>query len=78
MVAVARATNTGIFYANSTVELNEVGFSGIRLANNYIYSTEFNEVTNLGKSMRLTNDGRIFANNYFSEVTNINVAAVAP
>lgn len=77
MVAIARTTNTGIFYANSSVELNEVSFSGIRLANNFIYSTEFNEIENLGKSMRLTKDGKIYANNYFSEVTNINVGAVA-
>lgn len=75
MVSVARATNTGIFLANSSVELNEVSYSGIRFANNYIYSTEFNEITNLGKSIRLTNDGRIFANNYFSEITNINDGA---
>jgi hypothetical protein len=72
MLTVARASNTGIFYANSSVELNEVGFAGIRLANNYIYSSEFNEVENLGKSMRFTNTGKIYANNYFSEVTNIN------
>lgn len=78
MVAVARSTNTGIFYANSSVELNEVSYSGIRFANNFIYSTEFDEVTNLGKSMRFTNSGMIYANNYFSEVTNINVAPVAP
>lgn len=78
MPAVARTTNTGIFYANSSVELNEVSHSGIRLANNFIYSTEFNEVENLGKPMRLTNSGKIYANNYFSEVTNINVAAVVP
>ena len=78
MVAVARATNTGIFLANSSVEFNEVGYSGIRLSNNYIYSTEFNEVTNLGKSIRLTNSGKIYANNYFNETTNINVVAAIP
>lgn len=72
MVAVARATNTGIFYANSSTELNEIGYSGIRVANNFIYSTEFNEIENLGKSIRLTNTGKIYANNYFSEITNIN------
>lgn len=75
MVSVSRATNTGIFYANSSVELNEVGYSGIRIANNYIYSTEFNEVENLGKSMRMAG-GKIYANNYFSEITNINAITV--
>ena len=78
MVAIARATNTGIFYANSSLEFNEVSYSGIRLANNYIYSTEFIEVENIQKSMRFGKDGKIYANNYFSEVTNINTGAVAP
>lgn len=72
MGVVARASNTGIFYANSTMEFNEVSYSGIRFANNYIYSTELNEIENIGRSIRLTNSGTIYANNYFSEVTNIN------
>jgi hypothetical protein len=71
-MVIGRTTNTGIFFANSSVELNEVEYSGIRLSNNYIYAAEFNEVENLGKSMRFTKDGRIYANNYFDETTNIN------